>query len=164
MSNHGGRTARAVLTIAVVMAFIVPALGQRRVTVPVGTVIALRMDTYLSSDSSRVGDSFTATAFRSSVVDGRVVVPENTRVEGHVTGVTPAERGSRVGTLAVAFDRMVFSSGSSVQLDGTLTTLSEEGRRRIEQDARYQQGGGQTRRAGGFLGGSGGASAAIGVA
>jgi peptidoglycan hydrolase-like protein with peptidoglycan-binding domain len=164
MSNHKGRILRAVLSLAMVMGLVVPALGQRVVTVPGGTVIALRMETYLSSDSSRVGDRFTATVFRSAVVDGRVVVPENTKVDGHVTGATTADRGNRTGMLSVAFDRMVFSAGSSVQIDGTLTTLSEEGRRKIEQEARYQEGGGPTRPAVVFLGAGGGAGATIGVA
>ena len=164
MFNHDLRTVCGVLSLVLLGALVAPALGQRLVTVPVGTVIALRMDAYLSSDSSRVGDRFTATVFRSAMVDGRVVVPENTKLEGHVTGVTPTERGSRAGTLAVAFDRMVFSAGSSVQIDGTLTTLSEEGRRKIEQDVRYQDGGGQTRRAVVFLGAGEGAGPTIGVA
>lgn len=164
MSSHRGRIASAVLSLAMVMALVVPALGQRLVTAPVGTVIALRMDTYLSSDSSRIGDRFTATVFRSAAVDGRVVVPENTKVEGHVTSATPTERGSKAGTLAVAFDRIVFSAGGSVQIDGTLTTLSEEGRRKIEEDLRYREGGGRTRRAVVFLGAGGGAGATIGVA
>jgi peptidoglycan hydrolase-like protein with peptidoglycan-binding domain len=163
MSSHRRRIPNAGLVLAVVMALGVPALGQRPVTVPVDTVIALRMDTTLSSESSRIGDRFTATVFRPVVVDGRVVVPENTKVEGRVTGATPTERGSRAGTLAVAFDRLVFSAGSSVQIDGTLTTLSEEGRRKIEQDIRIQEGGDRTRRAVVFLGAGGGASATIGV-
>ena len=163
MSNHRGRIVRVVLSLAMVMGLVVPALGQRVVTVAVGTVIALRMDTYLSSDSSRVGDRFTATVFRSAVVDGRIVVPENTKVEGHVAGATRTERGSNA-TLAVAFDRMVFSAGSPVQIDATLTTLNEEGRRKIEQDVRYQEGGGPTRPAVVFLGAGGGAGSTIGVA
>jgi len=164
MCNHDKKTAGGVLSLVMVMALVVPALGQRLVTVPVGTVIPLRMDTYLSSDSSRVGDRFSATVFRSAVVDGRVAVPENAKIEGHVIGTTRTERGSKAGTIAVAFDRLVFSAGSSVQIDGTLTTLSEEGRRRIEQDARYQEGGGRTRRAVVFVGAGGGADATIGAA
>jgi peptidoglycan hydrolase-like protein with peptidoglycan-binding domain len=164
MSNRNGRTLGGILSLAIVMALVVPALGQRHNTVPMGTVIQLRMDTYLSSDSSRVGDRFTATVFRSAVVDGRIAVPENTKVEGHVTGATPTERGNRAGVLAVAFDRMVFSAGSSVQVDGTLTTLNEEGRRIIEQDVSYQEDAGRTRRAVAFLGAGGGAGATIGVA
>ncbi len=163
MSSHKGRTAGAVLSLAIVMAFVVPVLGQRVVTAPVGTVIALRMDTNLSSDSSRVGDRFAATVFRSAVVDGRVVVPENTKVEGHVTGVTPTDRG-RAGTLAVTFDRLVFPAGDSVLIHGTLTTLNEEGRRNIERDTRYQEDAGRTRRAVAFLGAGDGSGATIGVA
>jgi peptidoglycan hydrolase-like protein with peptidoglycan-binding domain len=59
---------------------------------------------------------------------------------------------------------MVFSAGSPVQIDGTLTPLSEEGRRKIEQDVRYQEGGGQARRAVAFLGVGEGAGPTIGVA
>jgi peptidoglycan hydrolase-like protein with peptidoglycan-binding domain len=164
MSSHKARTANAVLSFAMAIALVVPALGQRVVTVPVGMVIALRMETNLSSESSRVGDRFTATVFRSAVVDGRVVVPEDTKVEGHVTGVTPTERGSREGTIAVAFDKMVFSNGNSVLIDGTLTTLNEDARRNIEQDVRYREDAGRTRRAVAFLGAREGAGASIGVA
>lgn len=159
MSSHRAGIASAVLSLTMVMAFVVPALGQRPVTVPVGTVLALKMDTYLSSDSSRVGSSFTATVFRPVVVDGRVVVPENTKVEGRVTATTPTERGRRAGTIAVAFDRMVFPAGGSVQINGSLTTLNEEARRKIEQDVRYQQSG-QTVV---FVGAAEGAGATIGV-
>jgi peptidoglycan hydrolase-like protein with peptidoglycan-binding domain len=146
------------------LALVIPVLGQRLITVPVGSVIPLRMDTYLSSDSSRLGDRFTATVFRSIVVDGRVAVPENAKIEGHVTGTTRAERGSKAGTIAVAFDRLVAANGRSVPIDGTLTMLSEEGRRRIEQDVRYQEGAGRTRRAVVFTGVAGGAGATIGAA
>ncbi|HSB29353.1 MAG TPA: hypothetical protein VLE19_15905, partial [Pyrinomonadaceae bacterium] len=159
MSSHRAGIASAVLSLTMVMAFVVPALGQRPVTVPVGTVLALKMDTYLSSDSSRVGSSFTASVFRPVVVDGRVVVPENTKVEGRVTATTPTERGRRAGTIAVAFDRMVFPAGGSVQINGSLTTLNEEARRKIEQDVRYQQSG-QTVV---FVGTREGAGATIGV-
>jgi peptidoglycan hydrolase-like protein with peptidoglycan-binding domain len=145
------------------MALAVPALGQRSVTVPVGTVVSLRMDTAISSDTSRVGDRFTATVFRSATVDGRVVIPENSKVEGHVTGATPVERGSRTATLAVAFDRMILPAGNSVQIDGTLTSLNEEARRQIEENIRYQEQGGRTRRPVVFLGSSDGTNPSIGV-
>jgi peptidoglycan hydrolase-like protein with peptidoglycan-binding domain len=122
------------------------------------------MDTAISSDTSRVGDRFTATVFRSATVDGRVVIPENSKVEGHVTGATPVERGSRTATLAVAFDRMILPAGNSVQIDGTLTSLNEEARRQIEENIRYQEQGGRTRRPVVFLGSSDGTNPSIGVA
>ena len=164
MCSHRAGIAITALSLAIVMALAVPALGQRSVTVPVGTVVSLRMDTAISSDTSRVGDRFTATVFRSATVDARVVIPENAKVEGHVTGATPVERGSRTATLAVAFDRMILPAGNSVQIDGTLTSLNEEARRQIEENIRYQEQGGRTRRPVVFLGSSDGTNPSIGVA
>jgi peptidoglycan hydrolase-like protein with peptidoglycan-binding domain len=163
MSNRNGRTLSIAFSLAIVMALVVPALGQRRITVPAGTVIALRLDTHLSSDTSRIGDRFTATVFRSIVVDGRVVIPESTKVEGHVTGATSTERGSKAGTISVAFDRMVFSAGSPVQIDCTLTSLNEEARHKIEQDTSYQESAGRVRHAVVFIGAGGGPGATIGA-
>ena len=131
MRSHRVLITISAMSLAIVLALAVPALGQRSVTVPVGTVVSLRMDTALSSDTSRVGDRFTATVFRAATVEGRVVIPENAKVEGHVTGATPVERGGRTATLAVAFDRMVLPAGNSVQIDGTLTSLNEDARRKM---------------------------------
>ena len=164
MSSHHKRTPCAVLSLCLLVALAGPALGQRLVTVPVGTVVPLRMDTALSSNSSRVGDSFTATVFRPVLVGGRAVLPEGAKVEGRVTGISPGERSRRPASIAVAFDRIALPNGAAIPIDATLTTLSEEGRRRIEQDARYQQGGDRARRAVVFLGVGGGAGATIGIA
>ena len=81
-----------------------------------------------------------------------------------MTGITPGERGRGLATIAVAFDRISLPNGNAIPIDATLTTLSEEGRRRIEEEVRSQGGGGRTRRAVVFLGASRGAGATIGVA
>ena len=164
MSSHDKRTACAVLSLSMLVALAAPVLGQRPVTVPVGTIVPLRMDTALSSSSSRVGDSFSATVLRSVLVGGREVLPEGAKVEGRVAGISPGERGKRPASIAVAFDRIALPNGPSIPVDATLTTLSEQGRRAIEQDVRYQQGGDRARRAVVFLGTGGGAGATIGIA
>ncbi|HKP85655.1 MAG TPA: peptidoglycan-binding domain-containing protein, partial [Blastocatellia bacterium] len=86
---------------------------------------------------------------------------------GHVTGTTPAERGSKTGTIAVAFDRLIIGNGPSAQVDGTLTTLSDEGRRQLDSDEVDSEdsigGGSRTRRAVVFIGGGAGAGAIIGA-
>lgn len=166
MNNRHKRTASAFLSLAMILSLVSLASGQRLVTVPVGTVIGLRMDTHISSDTSRVGDRFTATVFREVTVDGRAAVPAGAKVEGHIAAVTPAERASKAGTLAIAFDRIVFSRGYSIPVDATLTTLNEEGRRRIEQDIDNEGrvgGGNRTRRGILFIGGGAGAGAVIGA-
>jgi len=149
------------VVLSLILASAAPALGQQFVTVPVGTVIPLRIDTTLSSNSSRVGDSFTSTVFRAVLVDGRAVLPEGAKVEGRVTGITPGVRGKSPATIAVGFDRISLPDGKAISIEATLTTLDEEGRRRIEQQVGSQSAG-RTRPAVVFLGVRG-ASATIGV-
>ena len=149
------------LSLMLILASAAPALSQQSVSVAVGTVIPLRIDKLLSSYSSRVGDPFTATVFRSVSVDGRTVLPEGVKVEGRVTAITQGVPGKSPATIAVAFDKISLPDGKSIPLDATLTALDEEARRRIEQDLRNQTG--QTRRAVVFLGATGGANATIGV-
>jgi peptidoglycan hydrolase-like protein with peptidoglycan-binding domain len=163
MFKHEGSSTYAVLSFVLLFALAAPTLGQRLVTVPAGTVVPLRMDTALNSNSSRVGDRFTATVFQSVVVGGRVALPEGVKVEGRVAGISPGERGRGPGTIAVSFDRIALANGA-IPIDATLTPLGEEARRRIEQDVRSQDGSGRTGRAVVFLGVGGGASATIGVA
>lgn len=163
MFNHEKRTGYLVLSLLLLFTLGTTALGQRPVTVPVGTVVPLRMDTALSSNSSRVGDRFTATVFRSVLVDGRRALPQGAKVEGHVTGIGTGERNRGQGSIAVTFDRIVFAN-DTVPIDATLTPLNEETRRQMEQDIRSQDSAGRTRRAVVFLGVRGEANATIGVA
>jgi peptidoglycan hydrolase-like protein with peptidoglycan-binding domain len=166
MSIRQKRSASLVFSLALILASVVPVWAVQSVTVPDGTVIPLRMDTYLSSDSSRVGDRFTATVSRDVIVDGRVVIPTGSKVEGHVTGVERAERSSKPGSIAVGFDRIIYSNNYSVPIDGSLTTLNEEARRKIEGDIDAEDrvsGSGRGRRAIVFIGGGAGAGAVIGA-
>lgn len=156
---------RARIFSMVALTFAASAFAQSRLTVPAGTVIPLRMESYLSSASSRVGDRFTATVFRNVEVDGVVAIPEGSKVEGRVTQVTPAERKSKAGTIGIAFERLMLPSGRSIEVDGTLTTLDQEARRKLEgaDEEDTIEGGSQKRRAIVFIGGGAGAGAVIGV-
>ncbi|HEX5734245.1 MAG TPA: peptidoglycan-binding protein [Blastocatellia bacterium] len=165
MQREIKKSASAVLALALALALAGQALATQVLDVPTGTVIPLRMDTYLSSDTARVGDRFTATVFRPVVIDRRVVIPSGAKVEGRITGAERAERGSKAGTVAVGFDRLVFPNGYSMPIDGTLTTLDDAARRQIEDvdEEDRVEGGSRTRRAVVFIGGGAGAGAVIGA-
>jgi peptidoglycan hydrolase-like protein with peptidoglycan-binding domain len=122
------------------------------------------MDTYLSSETAREGDRFTATVSRDVEVEGRVAVAADSKVEGRVTAAERADRKSKAGTLAVSFDRLVLDTGQSIAIDGTLTTLDDEARRKLEgsEEGRVE-GDSQKRRAVVFIGGGAGAGAVIGA-
>jgi hypothetical protein len=72
----------------------------REFTVPEGTVVAVRLESAVGSDSSRVGDPIEATLTNAVIVDGTEVLPPGSVVRGEVTA---AESGGKVsGRASVA--------------------------------------------------------------
>jgi hypothetical protein len=133
---------------------------ERSWTVPEGTVISMRMDSNLSSKTSRVGDKFTATVTIPVYVNGRAVIPAGSVVEGRVSEVTPAKRMSRSGTIAVAFDELVFPNGSRMPINGSLTSADPNERQRIDEESRVSGDIGNRKVV--FIGGGGAVGAVLG--
>src|SRR5690349_14966186 len=94
----------AVLALAVMAAAPLGATTterERYVTLPAGTVIPVVLDSYVASDTSRIESPVRAHVRRAIVVNGAVVVPAGSALNGYVTH---AERGGRVsGRASVAF-------------------------------------------------------------
>jgi hypothetical protein len=65
------------------------------ITVPSGTPVAVTVNTLISSETAKVGDTWTGVVKDPVMVDGRTVIPAGSTVTGTVTAVTPAVKGSR---------------------------------------------------------------------
>jgi len=87
-------------------------------------VVPVTLNTSLSSTTSQVGDTFTATVV-SNGTDGYANIPEGTKIEGHVAAVEPMENGNPA-ILDLAFDRLVLPNGTAETLDGSLASLDNE--------------------------------------
>ena len=78
----------------------------RRVTIPAGTVLRLRVDRGFGSDISRVEDPVSATLARAVIVDGRTILPAGSAASGYVSqAVRPGKVNGR-GRVAVRFTRI----------------------------------------------------------
>ena len=165
------------MSLALIVAPGAGSLASAPATVPIGTVIPLKMDVHLSSRTAQAGDPFTATVSRDVEIDWpvessttnhegrRVIIPSDSKVEGHITEAQRADRMSRAGTIAVAFDRIILPGGRSIPIEGTLTSLDDNARASFEDfeaDDRIE-GGSRARRAIIFIGAGAGVGAAIGA-
>jgi hypothetical protein len=137
-------------------------LEAQQVSIPEGTVIELRMDTSLNSETSKVNDAFKATVFKSVSLDGRIAVPEDSIVTGRVTTVERAERSSRSGVIGVEFNELSIR-GRAYRILGTLTSLDAEERKQILDDESRVTGKSSTPRNILFIGGGAGVGAAVGA-
>lgn len=94
------RHVSAIAMLAVLLAAL-PALAQRRTTIPSGTPVAVRIIDNLSSSNAKVGQEFRGTLDEPIVVNGTQVYPKGADVVGTVTGVHPSGRLSDPGVLVL---------------------------------------------------------------
>lgn len=83
-----------------------------KVTVPDGTVLAIRMLDSLDSETANPGDSFRATLNSSVQVDGRTVIPADADVYGRVVDVHAAGRFKGSGLLTIEVNKVSFNGRS----------------------------------------------------
>lgn len=100
--------------------------GQQRVTaqpvvagdpmsgyrLPVGTAMDVRLQTPLSSRTSRIEQRFEATTILDTTLGSQVVVPAGSVVRGFVSSVRQAGRIDRTGSLTLSFDEVVLNGQS----------------------------------------------------
>ena len=105
--------------------------AQTRVTLPAGTVILVRTDQALESNSAQVGNTFVTTVVDPLSVNGYTLIPANSRIRGMVSYVQPATR-QRSGVMQVNFDRLTLPNNTSHTIVGKLTSTDSTERRQIE--------------------------------
>lgn len=86
------------------------------VTVPSGTVLAVRFDRELSSASAQAGDEFTAQVAESVRLDGRLVVPAGSEVRGRVVEAVGSKKIGGTARLNLEFDSLATPSGDEAPL------------------------------------------------
>lgn len=85
--------------------------AAREATIEPETKAKIVLQTRLSSKLSEVGDTITAVIDEPLYVNNQLVIPRGTEFHGRVTSVTPAKRGHKAATLAIAFERIAMPWG-----------------------------------------------------
>jgi len=76
-------------------------------TIPAGSLLHVRLQTTLTSKTSKSGDAFTGMVTQPIVVDGREVVPTGSQVEGHVSFVKSSGRVTGLAQMRVVLDDII---------------------------------------------------------
>lgn len=105
--------------------------AQQRLLIPEGTVLTVTTNERLDSGTMRQGEDFTTTLQDSIRVEGYTVIPAGSEIIGQVTLVRAAD-DRESGVLGVEFTTLRLSGGSTIPIDGKLTSTDPAERRQIE--------------------------------
>jgi hypothetical protein len=138
--------------------------ADREITIPAGTTLRLDLGTALASDTSKIEDTVKATLRQPVSVDGAVVLPAGTELQGVVTNV---ERPGRVKGRAQISYRFTTLTAADETYKVKTSAVAHQGEATKGEDAtKIGVGAGAGAVIGGILGGGDGAAkgAAIGGA
>jgi hypothetical protein len=91
-----------------------------------GTALNAQLSHSLDSKKTKPGDVVTAQTTAPVKVDGKVVIPNNTKLVGHVTRASARAKGDPDSVLAVRFDRAVLKDGQEMPLQVTLQAMAPD--------------------------------------
>ena len=95
-----------------------PPPAPKKVTIPSGTTLAIRLVDELDSETAQPGQTFKATLDSPLSVDGEIVVPAGYDVQGHIIDVKSAGKFAGKSELALQLDRIAVGERSyNIQTD-----------------------------------------------
>jgi len=92
----------------------------------IGTTLQARLETPVSSATANREDRVRARVARSVYEDGRLIIPAGSVLEGVVTSVQRAQRGSRGGQIELSFDRLRLNDGTTMPIDSRVIEVRED--------------------------------------
>lgn len=110
-----------------------PPPAPRKVTIPSGTTMAVRLVDPIDSEVSQPGQTFRATLDSPLSVDGDIVIPSGYDVQGHIVDVKSAGKFAGKSALVLQLDRITVGGKSySIQTDQYRREGSSRGKNTAE--------------------------------
>lgn len=101
-------------------------------TVPSLTSLEIDLDDDLSSETSLIGDTVTATVAQDVIVDDLVAVAAGSQIQGFVTRAVPTRSFGGAAQLELSFDRLITPTGDALPIAAVLEVA---GQRQKKKDA-----------------------------
>lgn len=100
--------------------------GEQATSLAAGTTLNAELSRSLDSKKVKPGDVVTAQTTEAVKVDGKIVIPNNTKLVGRVTRASARAKGDADSILAVQFDRAILKDGHEMALQVTLQAMAAD--------------------------------------
>ncbi len=122
------------LLLGVVVGLALPAAGATELTLPAGTALEIEVQSPFSSSTSKDGEKFTARTTQDVGVEGQMAIPAGSTVYGQIKKIRTPRDGAKSAAVAVKFERIDLPGRKNVDIEGVLTSLQADERKRIVEE------------------------------
>jgi hypothetical protein len=98
--------------------------GTGDMQIPSGTKVPAVLDKSIDSRKCKQGDEVVAKTTQDVVSNGKVIIPKNSKLIGHVTQASATANGGADSTLGIVFDKAMLRNGSTVPMQARIQALA----------------------------------------
>src|SRR5580765_1286320 len=98
--------------------------AQSSIQFPAGTIIPAELSKSVDSKKPTVGDKIEAKVPVDLLAHGKIVIPKNTKIIGHVTEAKAHSKESPDSMVGIAFDRISMKGGQEVPIQAAVQAIA----------------------------------------
>jgi hypothetical protein len=102
--------------------------------VPAGTGIKMKLETAISTSTTKVGDAFAGRVTEPVMLDGKEVVPVGALIQGHVSRITEPRRIKGVPTIGINPDLLIMPTGEKYTLNAVVVDTTKDTHTRVNDE------------------------------
>ena len=105
---------------------------------PTGTAIRMKLQTPLSTQSSREGDAFSGRVTEPVVINGRTVIPVGASITGRLLRITDPRRIAGTGSLHMMPESVMLPNGQSYVINASMVDTSTPKKLTVDDEGRIK--------------------------
>jgi hypothetical protein len=106
------------------MLLAIAAMAQNGISIPAGTALKVKLDSTLSTFSSKAGDPFSGRVREAVLLGGKTVIPVGATVQGRVTKVNEPRRIAGKPTIGLFPETLILPGGEHFMLNAPVVDTS----------------------------------------
>jgi len=126
------------MVICAASMMVAAAWAEDGISLPQGTALKIKLESTLTTSTSKSGDPFSGRVTEAVLVDGKTVIPIGATVQGRVTRVSEPRRIAGKPTIAIFPENLVLPSGERFVLNATLVDTNRGGHTDVNDEGQFK--------------------------
>jgi hypothetical protein len=125
-------------TVLTCVLFLAAMAAAQNPPVPAGTTLMVKLETTLATFSNKPGDPFQGQLIQPVMLNGKIMIPAGSRVEGRVTKVAEPRRFTGKPTIGIMPEAIILPTGEHFFLDATLVDTNAGRDTDVNQEGQFK--------------------------